>query len=826
MNKYLKITALVLLSLICLGGFYFEINEFNKNRVAHKGQVQYHDNLVALSSVVELVFSLQRERGMSTGFESEAEHSIRLKTYHQETDAQVTALLSETSANLPSFNLLKSTIENDIKNLRDTRQNTTTDREQLFLRYTILITKLIDIVRMIQTEQTFIRGLSDTGNVEYQNIYGLVRAIELGGKLRAKVSRFLTAAEQDTRLLAMRSALQFYSIHLSLLESLKGNLSTKTLYSNASTSSEFNYLRNQMSNFNQGVNNDVPQYVWWDNSTAYLNLLADESKVLLSEMQLLAAVAVSQTNNSAQVSLVLSCMIALFYIILTGLLIRTFSALTLYQATPIKMQTAQLVVIFSSVLSVLFVEHFASQKQLLYLSELQTQKQLNQDVLQRINSLKIFWYKPTTTAIRQASVDAAPLPQQLNSLNIIQLNIPSDTYYFSKEQVMVLYAEHQNQLRIHEAQCEIFPRELFNAQLITSQQFDYLVITAEAFQQLTTEGKEVFIATSRCKYILLDNSQAVLPSPTNISVSHLSLYPYYAYKVVSHIAALEGLIELESTNEVTSHPSNISMPSIEEAQAQNQLILVVEDNLYNQDLFKRQLAMLGYQCIIADNGKVALQLIEQYSFALIITDCHMPIMDGYEFAKTRRTQEQTQGLHYLPIIAATANALSGERQVCIDAGMDDYIAKPIVLQKLNAKLKKWITTDIHHNADTAISISAPAVDNPQELHHIDLAILSEYVGTDKEIQSIFLKSFVSDTKNLFDQVDLSLPERIRDMAHQGKTSAKAVGATQLAGKLAELEESIKDGRPEKVEALLNYCLALFDNAQAEIASILSVEDIP
>ncbi|USD30959.1 response regulator [Pseudoalteromonas sp. SCSIO 43201] len=826
MNKYLKITALVLLSLICLGGFYFEINEFNKNRVAHKGQVQYHDNLVALSSVVELVFSLQRERGMSTGFESEAEHSIRLKTYHQETDAQVTALLSETSANLPSFNLLKSTIENDIKNLRDTRQNTTTDREQLFLRYTILITKLIDIVRMIQTEQTFIRGLSDTGNVEYQNIYGLVRAIELGGKLRAKVSRFLTAAEQDTRLLAMRSALQFYSTHLSLLESLKGNLSTKTLYSNASTPSEFNYLRNQMSNFNQGVNNDVPQYVWWDNSTAYLNLLADESKVLLSEMQLLAAVAVSQTNNSAQVSLVLSCMIALFYIILTGLLIRTFSALTLYQATPIKMQTAQLVVIFSSVLSVLFVEHFASQKQLLYLSELQTQKQLNQDVLQRINSLKIFWYKPTTTAIRQASVDAAPLPQQLNSLNIIQLNIPSDTYYFSKEQVMVLYAEHQNQLRIHEAQCEIFPRELFNAQLITSQQFDYLVITAEAFQQLTTEGKEVFIATSRCKYILLDNSQAVLPSPTNISVSHLSLYPYYAYKVVSHIAALEGLIELESTNEVTSHPSNISMPRIEEAQAQNQLILVVEDNLYNQDLFKRQLAMLGYQCIIADNGKVALQLIEQYSFALIITDCHMPIMDGYEFAKTRRTQEQTQGLHYLPIIAATANALSGERQVCIDAGMDDYIAKPIVLQKLNAKLKKWITTDIHHNADTAISISAPAVDNPQELHHIDLAILSEYVGTDKEIQSIFLKSFVSDTKNLFDQVDLSLPERIRDMAHQGKTSAKAVGATQLAGKLAELEESIKDGRPEKVEALLNYCLALFDNAQAEIASILSVEDIP
>lgn len=104
-------------------------------------------------------------------------------------------------------------------------------------------------------------------------------------------------------------------------------------------------------------------------------------------------------------------------------------------------------------------------------------------------------------------------------------------------------------------------------------------------------------------------------------------------------------------------------------------------------------------------------------------------------------------------------------------------------------------------------------------------ILSEYVGTDKELQSIFLKSFVDDTKKLLQGVDLEHPESVKNIAHQGKTSAKAVGAIQLSEKMAELEHAASEGKQVKIENLLNQCLMLFDNAQAEIASILNVEDL-
>lgn len=377
----------------------------------------------------------------------------------------------------------------------------------------------------------------------------------------------------------------------------------------------------------------------------------------------------------------------------------------------------------------------------------------------------------------------------------------------------------QNQLRIYEAQCEIFPRELFNSQLIDSQQFDYLVITAEAFQQLTTEGKEVFNAKSECKYILLDNNQDKLPHANNINVSNLALYPYYAYKVVSHIATLEGLIDSESTNDDSKTKSK-SLPTINEAQSLNKLILVVEDNVYNQDLFKRQLALLGYQCIIADNGKVALQLLKQYHFSLIISDCHMPVMNGYEFAKQRREHERERNLEHIPIIAATANALDGEKDICFNAGMDDYIAKPIILQKLNKKLKKWFSSDIPTNSQEAEN--APSLIEKLEAptKHFDLLVLSEYVGSDKELQSIFLRSFVDDTKKLLQGVDLKNPESVKNSAHQGKTSAKAVGATQLSEKMAELEHAAREGKQIKIENLLNQCLILFNNAEAEINSIL------
>ncbi|TMO56653.1 ATP-binding protein [Pseudoalteromonas phenolica] len=376
-----------------------------------------------------------------------------------------------------------------------------------------------------------------------------------------------------------------------------------------------------------------------------------------------------------------------------------------------------------------------------------------------------------------------------------------------------------NHLQLRNAYCEIIPKELFNAQLIDGQKFDYLIITAESFQQFTTEGRVVFVDNSSCHYIVLDNNLDKLPKAADISISNISLHPYYALKVVEHIAKLENLIESDTVEEVLSNSG--TLPSIEEAQANRQLILVVEDNVYNQDLFKRQLAMLGFQCVVADNGKVALQLLEQFDFSLIITDCHMPLMDGYEFTRKRRKMESQNNLSYLPIIAATANALDGEKEKCLAVGMDDYLAKPIVLQALSKKVNSLLDRKQKNNQqDTLGKMSSFEKYDTEKPKYFSFEVLEEYVGDDKEIQLMFLESFVRDTKKLIEQLDCDDLTTVKDIAHQIKTSAKAVGSKKLAELFSELEATSEQDSIANIEHSIDSCLQTFSHAENEIASIL------
>ncbi len=374
-----------------------------------------------------------------------------------------------------------------------------------------------------------------------------------------------------------------------------------------------------------------------------------------------------------------------------------------------------------------------------------------------------------------------------------------------------------------QADCEIIPRELFNAQLIDSQSYDYLIITAESFQQFTTEGKELFVDGSQCHYILLDNNQDQLPKPSSMNISSIPLYPYYASKVSALIAKLENKIADES-KEAPSLNSKSALPSIKEAERLQQLILVVEDNIYNQDLFKRQLATLGFHCLIADNGKVALQLLEQFDFSLIISDCHMPVMDGYEFTKQRRIIEKQNNLSPIPIIAATANALEGEEQACLACGMSDYLAKPIILQQLNKKIKRWLNPKPMQSVKNEKKDATSDRDHLDEGPFIRLDILENYVGTDVSLQKLFLEKFVTDTEQLINQLSVQEIQNIKDIAHQLKTSAKTVGSIILADKLQQLEEASQQTSLQNIEVLIAQCKLLFKSAQDEIASILDNTD--
>jgi CheY-like chemotaxis protein len=138
-----------------------------------------------------------------------------------------------------------------------------------------------------------------------------------------------------------------------------------------------------------------------------------------------------------------------------------------------------------------------------------------------------------------------------------------------------------------------------------------------------------------------------------------------------------------------SHPNTQTRLTQLEAEQQGQLILVAEDNPVNQKVIEKQLAHLGYTCLLANDGKIAFELWQQHRFALLISDCHMPEMDGFELTHAIRQVEKDINQH-IPIIAFTANALRGETERCLVAGMDDYLSKPVEMQSLRRILSKWM----------------------------------------------------------------------------------------------------------------------------------------
>ncbi|MDJ0805879.1 MAG: ATP-binding protein [Gammaproteobacteria bacterium] len=118
-------------------------------------------------------------------------------------------------------------------------------------------------------------------------------------------------------------------------------------------------------------------------------------------------------------------------------------------------------------------------------------------------------------------------------------------------------------------------------------------------------------------------------------------------------------------------------------------VLLVEDNLINQEIASSMLEILGFRVVIANNGQEALDLFENQKFTLALMDCQMPIMDGYQATRIIRVKEQEAKTEHLPIIAMTANALQGDRETALSAGMDDYLAKPFNKDQLSTILHNW-----------------------------------------------------------------------------------------------------------------------------------------
>jgi len=118
--------------------------------------------------------------------------------------------------------------------------------------------------------------------------------------------------------------------------------------------------------------------------------------------------------------------------------------------------------------------------------------------------------------------------------------------------------------------------------------------------------------------------------------------------------------------------------------------LVVEDNVTNQMVASGMLKKFNLQVEFAGNGEEALIMLQQSPFDLVFMDCQMPVMDGYEASQCIRDPQSSVQDKRIPIVAMTANAMHGDREKCLEAGMNDYVAKPVNIIKLEQALNRWL----------------------------------------------------------------------------------------------------------------------------------------
>jgi len=234
-------------------------------------------------------------------------------------------------------------------------------------------------------------------------------------------------------------------------------------------------------------------------------------------------------------------------------------------------------------------------------------------------------------------------------------------------------------------------------------------------------------------------------------------------------------------------------PSRNEALRQHRLILVAEDNEINQKVIRRQLDLLGYAADVATTGREAFKRWQSGDYALLLTDLHMPEMDGYDLALQIRLGEGSGAR--MPIIALTANALKGESERCLAVGMDDYLSKPAPLADLSAALEKWLPVN---------SPAAPR--QPTGSVPVDVGALEALIGTDPQVIKEVLQDFrVSAVRLSVDLAAVCAAQRADQtaaIAHKLKSSARSAGALRLGELCAEIEIAGHAGDLTAVAALL------------------------
>jgi len=243
-------------------------------------------------------------------------------------------------------------------------------------------------------------------------------------------------------------------------------------------------------------------------------------------------------------------------------------------------------------------------------------------------------------------------------------------------------------------------------------------------------------------------------------------------------------------------------------------VLLVEDNPVNQLVALGQLHRIGYECRVASSGLDALEIVRgEKEFDLILMDGQMPDMDGYDATRAlRRLGIRT------PVIALTAHALEGEREKCIAAGMDDYLAKPVSEQQLAAMVDKWLSGVMSN----AVAADGDGDDEVLDRERVDsfVEISRQYTGFLSGLVTTFRLDFPTRIDALRAAAASGSPHELADAAHALKSSTGSVGAKRMHAMAASLERAARDGRVDGADETITRLVTEFDRVTAAFAEIV------
>ncbi len=266
------------------------------------------------------------------------------------------------------------------------------------------------------------------------------------------------------------------------------------------------------------------------------------------------------------------------------------------------------------------------------------------------------------------------------------------------------------------------------------------------------------------------------------------------------------------------HPSRrparriVTRHILSEKSRQKIRVLIAEDNIINQKVAVKMIEKLGFRADAVANGWEAVKALESIPYDLVLMDCQMPEMDGYEATRWIRNFQSGVINHEIPIIAMTARAMQGDREECIDAGMDDYLSKPVNASSLREMLDKYLFTDSDSTSDPE-----DQKDNTSQAVPVNINRIQETSDGDHEFERELIEIFLTDNEQRLTVLETAVhgqdADGIRREAHTMKGSCSNMGAQPMQKIAGRLEQTGLSGELDPAVELLSSLKSEFERTR-------------